>query len=181
VTTVVAVLALSGCGGEDQSASEPSGRFKVDVLRTTFPARQHLAEQQRFVFDVRNSGDREIPNVAVTLDGFSTAADEPGLADRDRPVWIVEDGPRGGGTAYVDTWALGRLTPGQTRRFVWKVTAVAAGEHELRWRVAAGLTGKGQAVTGDDRAPEGKLMVHVDREPADARVDPKTGDVKRSY
>lgn len=171
--------ALTGCGGEDQAADEASGTYRVDVVRATFPERQRLAEDARFVVVVRNAGREAVPNVAVTLDGFSEASENPGLADRDRPLWIVDDGPPGGTTAYVDTWALGRLPAGETRRFVWRVTATTAGEHRLRWRVAAGLHGKAQAVTGsDDRAAEGEVTVRVDPAPAATRVNPETGEVE---
>lgn len=171
--------ALTACGGEDQAADESSGTYRVEVVRATFPERQRLAEDARFVVVVRNTGREAVPNVAVTLDGFSAISENPDLADRDRPLWIVDDGPAGGTTAYVNTWALGRLPPGATRRFVWRVTATTAGEHRLRWRVAAGLHGKAQAVTGsDDRAPEGEVTVRVDPVPAASRVDPATGEVE---
>ena len=67
------------------------------------------------------------------------------MADPTRPTWVVDDGPRGGTTTYVNTWALGRLPAGQTHHFVWRVTAVQPGEHRLRYRVNAGLSGKAQA------------------------------------
>jgi hypothetical protein len=184
VACAVGVLgvAIAGCGGGgDLTAGETSGTFKVDVVRASFPAQQHLSAASRFVIDVRNAGDKEIHNVAVTLDGFSAVSTHPGAADPTRPVWVVDDGPQAGTTTYVNTWALGRLPAGQTRRFVWRVTAVQPGEHRLRYRVGAGLTGKGQAVTADDSAPEGSVKVHVDREPSQSSVDPATGKVVRQY
>ena len=131
----VAALAVAGCGGgERQDADEPSGTFRVDVVNASFPTKQHLAKSERFVIAVRNTGREAVPNVAVTVDSFAARSQQAGLADPSRPVWIVDAAPRGGDTAYTNTWALGRLAPGQTRRFVWRVTAVQAGTHTVKWR-----------------------------------------------
>jgi hypothetical protein len=170
----------AGCGGGDrQDAGEPSGTYQVAVVRTSFPARQHLAKSERFVIAVRNTGSKTVPNLAVTVDSFATRSQEPGLADPSRAVWIIDDGPRGGDTAYTNTWALGRLTPGQTRRFVWRVTAVQPGTHTVKWQVAAGLNGKAKATLAGNREPSGSITVDVSDKPAQSRVDPKTGQVVR--
>ena len=176
----VAALAVAGCGGgKRQDADEPSGTFRVDVVRATFPTKQHLAKQARFVIAVRNSGAKTVPNVAVTVNSFSARSEQAGLAAAERPVWVVDDSPRGGDTAYTNTWALGRLAPGQTRRFVWRVTAVQAGTHTVKWQVAAGLNGKAKATLAGNRAPAGSVTVDVSAKPAQAHVDPKTGRVVR--
>ena len=109
---------------------------------------------------VRNAGNRTIPEVAVTVQAgtgtgtgsgsaaaFAEASTQRGPGRPSRPVWILDAGPRGGTTAFVNTpgpWA--RLRPGQTKTFTWKVTAVKPGVHILRYRVAAGLNGKATAV-----------------------------------
>jgi len=175
-----AALVAAGCGGgERQDAAEPSGTFQVSVVRASFPAKQHLAKPERFVIAVRNTGSRAVPDLAVTVDSFASRSQQPGLADPGRAVWIIDDGPRGGDTAYTNTWALGRLAPGQTRRFVWRVTAVQAGTHTVKWQVAAGLSGKAKAVLAGNRAPSGSITVDVSSRPAQSRVDPKTGRVVR--
>jgi hypothetical protein len=178
---VGAALVAAGCGGgARQDADEPSGTFQVAVVRASFPTKQHLAKSERFVIAVRNTGPRAVPDLAVTLDSFAARSDQPGLADPDRAVWVIDDGPRGGDTAYTSTWALGRLAPGETRRFVWRVTAVQAGTHTVKWQVAAGLSGKAKAVLAGNRAPSGSITVDVSDRPARARVDPDTGNVVRS-
>lgn len=176
-----AAVVVAGCGGESarQDADEPKGTWTVAVTDAEFPRSQRLAEQETLRISVRNTADRAIPNLAVTVDSFSRRSEQAGLADPNRPVWIVDDGPRGGGTAYTNTWALGRVAPGQTKTFEWKVTPVEAGTHRVAYRVAAGLDGKAKArLDGGDR-PEGTFTVQVSKRPSQSRVDPDTGDVIR--
>lgn len=187
---VVAAGLVAGCGGsgERQDADEASGTFKVDVTRAAFPARQHLAASSELRLTVRNADTRAIPNVAVTLSGndpnvpgsgFATRSENPALADARKPLWIVDRGPRDGDTVYVGTWALGRLDAGQSRTFVWNVTPVVGGMHTIRWRVGAGLNGKAQAQTANGDEAAGSFRVNVSRAPAQATVDPETGQVVR--
>jgi hypothetical protein len=178
---MVAGLAVAGCGGGPrQDANEPSGTFRVDVVRASFPTKQRLAKSARMVITVRNSGNKTVPNLAVTVSSFASRSEQAGLADPSRAVWIIDEGPRGGDTAYVNTWALGSLAPGSTRRFVWRVTAVQPGTHTVKWQVAAGLNGKAKAAMSDNRAPEGSFTVDVFDRPAQSRVDPATGKVVRN-
>ena len=178
---VLGAVALVGCGGgQRQDADEPSGTFSVRVQNASIPTHQRLAEPTRMRMTVLNTGHETVPNVAVSVDAFSYDSQQPGLADPQRPVWIVNVGPRAGDTAYVSTWALGPLRPGERRTFVWHVTPVLAGQHTVHWRVAAGLNGKAHAVVAGNRPPEGQFVVRISSRPAQATVDPKTGAVVRS-
>lgn len=172
------VLAVGGCGGgERQDAREPSGTYDVAVEQASFPGSQTIAKSERMRIRVRNAGDRAIPNLAVTVDGFSFRSERRDLADPTRPRWIVDDPPRGGDTAYVGTWALGRVAPGATRTFEWRVTPVVPGTFTLKYQVAAGLNGKAQAqLAGGDKA-KGRFTVRVSDTPASSGVDGATGAV----
>jgi hypothetical protein len=185
-----AVVGLAACGGgSSQDANEPSGTFTVDVAQASFPLSQRLAGQAEMRISVRNPGQKTIPNVAVTVDGggggaapaqaFGEADKQVGLADPSRPVWIVDSGPPGGETAYVNTWALGRLDSNHEKTFVWRVTPVVAGTHTVRYRVAAGVNGKANAALGDGGAATGSFTVTISSKPAGARVDPN-GNVTSS-
>ena len=56
---------------------------------------------------------------------------------------------------------------------------VQTGTHELRYRVAAGLTGRAKAVLAGNRVPERELTVRISSRPARSRVNPETGAVER--
>ena len=159
---VLGLLAIAGCGGgERQDADEPEGDFAVDVLRAQFPVQQTLARRSDLVITVRNAGERTVPNVAMTVEGFNYKEDDPDLADPERPRFAIngvpveiggfpeakDASPRGCDTAYVNTWACGPLKPGKEKTFRWSVTAVKAGPFKIDWRVAAGLDGKAKAVS----------------------------------
>src|SRR3712207_6765830 len=109
IALVGCLAVAAGCGGGDarQDADEPSGTWTVEVVEAEFPRSQRLAEPATLRIQVRNTEDRALPNVAVTVEEFSQRSDQAGLADASRPVWIVDDAPRGGTTAYTNTWALG--------------------------------------------------------------------------
>lgn len=181
--SVVAALALgavaSGCGGKRQDADEPSGTFAVQIVKATFPTSQAIAQPQTMFIQVRNTDSRKIPNIGVTVDSFTHLATQTGLADRRRPVWIVDSPPKGGDVASNNTWALGPLAPGKTRTFVWHVTAIDPGVHTVRYRVVAGLNGKARAQLEGGAAPVGTFTVNVLGKPLSARVDPETGKVVR--
>ncbi|WP_205697257.1 DUF11 domain-containing protein [Conexibacter sp. SYSU D00693] len=174
-----AALAAAGCGGgERQDEDEPRGTFPVSV-DAEFAERQALARGEELQIAVRNTGQEALPNVAVTVDGLSDRSKQPDLADPERPVWIVDQGPRGGVTAYTGTWALGRVEAGQTKTFRWRLTPVRAGTHKVSWKVAAGLDGKARAEDAGGREPSGAFTVQVADEPPASRVDPETGEVVR--
>jgi hypothetical protein len=180
------VVALAGCGGgERQDEDEPEGDFAVEVVAASFPEDQKLAKKSNLVITVRNAGNRTVPNIAVTVDGFNVRRSDPELADPRRPQFVINGVPReiggfpeakdaaplGCDTAYVNTWACGPLAAGRRRTFRWSVTAVLAGDFEINWRVAAGLDGKANAVgPGGAEAPSGSFSGTVSDEAPEVRV-----------
>jgi hypothetical protein len=181
LATSLVALAVAGCGGGDrQDKNEPSGTFSMNVVRAAFPQSQSLAKQEALTIAVKNTDSRAIPDLAVTVDSFSTRSQQQGLADPNRPVWIVDEGPTGGTTAYTNTWALGSVPPGATRTFTWKVTAILPGTHTVKYRVAAGLNGKAKAKVNGHADFQGTFTVAISGKPAQSRVDPVTGKVIRS-
>jgi hypothetical protein len=183
------VVSVGACGtGPRQDANEPKRDFRVDVVRATFPGQQPLAKRSDLLITVRNAGSETIPNIAVTVEGadgaapanaFAEADPQRGLADPSRPVWIVDRGPRGGDTAYVNTWSLGKLAPRQEKTFIWFVTPAVAGTHTVRYRVSAGLNGKAKARLAGGGIPSGSFTVFISNKPAGIKVSPN-GDVTSS-
>ena len=169
----IGVVALGGCGGGDkQDVNDPTGTFKVDVPRASFPGKQHLAQESTLEITVVNRDSREIPRLAVTIDGFSQRHDDPSLADPNRPIWIVNEPPINADSALTNTWALGPVSPGQSRTFKWKVTAVRSGTYSVRYRVAAGLYGKAKVVdTATGGIPKGSFIARVTRKPRPVHID----------
>jgi hypothetical protein len=177
---VLAVLLAVGCGGgARQDADEPSGNFKVEVVNASFPRTQHIAQTVLLRVRVRNADSRALP-VAVTVQvaarpgvaavAFGQGSLDPELADSNRPVWVLDRGPRGGDTAAVNTWSAGSLQPGQSRLMTWRLVAVKAGTYVVTYRVSPGLTGKAKVASGVRAA--GGFRVRIADRPVPARVGP---------
>jgi hypothetical protein len=198
---LVGCAALTACSqGPRQDVSEPTGNFPVQITEASFPSTQTLSEHTNMVITVRNAGHKAIPNVNVEVcnvtcaypappgEGTSSIAfasneGESVLSSTKLPVWIVDKTPGlcgyscegggggGAGTAYDNTWSLGRLQPGRTATFRWGVTAVGAGRHVVAWRVQAGLNGKAQAVLSGGGRAVGSFAVTVSQAPAQSHVN----------
>lgn len=196
LAVVATATALSACGGgSEQNPGETHGSFHVQVS-SSFPVHQRLAEPTRFVVSVKNTSARTIPDVAVTVlnpkygdaaQSFgllipATGQGQPIVANRSRPVWIVmqapgpcgysckKGGPGGAATAYTDTWALGRLAPGRTATFAWKLVAVEPGTFDVEYQVAAGLNGYARAVGASGRPVIGRYRVVIASQPRSSYV-----------
>lgn len=174
------MLALAGCGGDERrDAGRTDRTYSVAVERASFLARQRLAQRNALVISVRNTGAAAIPNLAVTVRGFTDRAGGPRDADRRRDLWIVDRAPQRAATAFEDVWTAGRLEPGRTATLRWEVTPVVAGTHELTYEIAPSTAGSGRVEVAGGRAPRGSLTVRVIGRPPRSRVDPRTGAVVR--
>lgn len=189
VPLIAALVAVSGCGGESQDANEREGTYELEVADASFPAKQGIAEQTTMRIRVRNPEQETVPNVAVTVEtkgsgtssgdgqtAFGQKASDSRLADPNRPIWILDEEPVGGTSAYANTWTLGPLKGGETKTFEWKLTAVEPGQYSLAYRVAPGLDGKAELAKGSKAT--GTFDVRVVDEPVPARVNSK-GEVVR--
>jgi hypothetical protein len=174
------VFAAAGCGGgERRDAGAADRTYTVDIVRTQFPERQHLGDSPAFVIGVRNAGDTTIPNLVVTLHGFSQRSGEAAQADARKLVWLVDEPPPGSATAVEDAWAAGPLEPGRQVTLRWRVTPVLPGTHTLDYAVAAGLAGPARTRLADGGRPGASMTVRVEERPPPERVNPRTGRVGR--
>ena len=121
-----------------------------------------------------------MPDLAVTVEtapgadgdapvAFGQTDDDPALAAGARPVWIVDEGPAGGDSAYVNTWAVGPLGEGQTRTVEWQLTAVTAGRYTVA--LAARARARGQTSSSQGDRTRGEFEVTIADDPVPARVN----------
>lgn len=166
------------------------------MTNASFPAKQAIAKPTKLRISVRNNGSKTLPDVAVTVDSLTyRATHPPKLADPERPTWIIYTGPgkaanplveseeitRAGGaeTANTHTWALGRLGPGETKTFIWKLLPVISGTKTIHYSIAADLNGKAKAQFAGGSSPTGNLTVHIAPAPPDRHVNPVTGALEQ--
>jgi len=98
---VALALSIAACGGGSSSeANEPTGVFKVQITTAKFPTSQRLGQTSLLRFGVRNIGHRTLPALAISVSIYGTAGQSsslpfgirdpsPGLAQPDRPVWVL--------------------------------------------------------------------------------------------
>ncbi len=192
-------MVLAGCGGSEprQDENEEEGNYPVEVTEAEFAPKQRLAETTDLELAFRNSGDETIPDLAVTIytgdvkaDGaFNVRSAQEGLADPNRPVWILEnDFPKileqgdtakdlataptaGAETSSTNTYAFGELEAGDEIHTVFRVTPVVAGTFTVHYEVAAGLDGNAKAVTDTGEPVEGEFVATITDRPRATKVD----------
>jgi len=192
LATASTAILIGACGSEDpQDANEPTGEFEVEVTEAEFDKKQRLAETGDLVLGVENTGTETVPELAFTIftgdgtaDGsFSVRSDQPGLANPNRPVWVLENkfprfvgapppqGLSGGFRVQTNTFGFGPLEPGETKEVVWRLTPVQAGTYTLSYIVEAGLDGNARAVTSTGEQVESAFIVEITDVPPKARVN----------
>lgn len=182
---------LVACGGESSSDSnERAGTYKLEVVDASFPNEQFLGQTTLMKLGVRNAGDKQVPNVVVTVSVGGKAGQESSLpfgvrdpqaelAQSDRPVWVLSEHyprfagstePGGASTSNRKTFALGPLEPGATTTAVWKLSAVKAGDWQVLYRVGAGLGTQVKAETPGGGPPGGSFAATITSEPPETEV-----------
>ena len=92
---------LAACGGSSSDSNEPAGTYQVQVTKASFPSqpvrRPDLADEDR---RPATPARRRCPALTVTVNiegkegetaqiPFSVHDAQPGLANGDRPVWVL--------------------------------------------------------------------------------------------
>ena len=186
-------MLLAACGGESSSDSnERAGTYELRVTEASFPTEQQLGQTSLLRLGVRNSGEEATPNLTVTMSiagkegsassvPFATRDPAPGLAQPDRPVWVLAAGypkrgdsqdPGGATTSNPRTYAFGPLKPGETKEAVWKLVAVKAGDYTIKYAVGAGLASDVKAKTKGGVAPGGSFVVDITSDLPETEVTP---------
>jgi hypothetical protein len=184
-------LPLAACGESPSSESnEAGGTYPVKVVRAEFPAKQRLGETSLMRIGVRNTGRKTMPalTVSVSIAGkqgetsalpFGYRDPEPGLAQPDRPVWVLSSGyPRVAGSsargpiepALKKTFDFGPLKAGATTEAVWKLSAVKAGRYSVLYGIGADLSGAGKAQTAGNSEAGGSFTARIGTAPPNTEV-----------
>jgi hypothetical protein len=176
-------MLVTACGGDEGSpdAAEPAGTYRVKVATAELPTAQRLGQTVLMRLGVRNTGRRRIPALLVTVSiagregqtsslPFAIHDPQPGLAQPDRPVWVLSAGypkragdaaPGGAESFNKKTFDLGPLEPGETTEWVWKLSAVRTGRYTLLYGIDAGLSAAAKAETAAGTEPGGSFAVEI--------------------
>jgi hypothetical protein len=183
VAVAVAAM-LAACGESSSDANEPAGTYRLNVTEATFPTKQRLGQTSLLQLGVHNPSKKTVPalTVTITIAGkagrnsslpFGVQDPQPGLAQSDRPVWVLSEtyprlvdssDPGGATTSNRKTFVFGPLKPGETTRAVWKLSAVKAGKFTLLYRVGADLNAAAKAETKGGVAPGGSFVTEITQE-----------------
>jgi len=185
---VIGGVVLGGCGGSSGS-EEPSGTREVRVVTATFPSEQSLGQTSLMKLGVRNESDKEIPGLTFTVSiagkegegatlPFAIRDPQPGLAQPDRPVWVLSrhypklagsTEPGGAEGAALKTFTFGAVKPGGTTEAVWKLSATRKGSYRIDY--AIGSTGEVKLETADGAKPGGSFGATISPEVQNVTVN----------
>lgn len=175
-------LSVAACGSDESSdANEATGTFQVEVTSAEFPTKQELGQTSLLRLGLRNAGRKTVPALTVSFSvggeegrasnlPFGIHDPEPGLAQPDRPVWVLAEHypkfagslePGGAETSNAKTYDFGPLKPGATANVVWKLSAVKSGRYALAYVVGAGLTDASKAEAPSGAASGGTFAVRI--------------------
>lgn len=187
----MAALSISACGDDSSSdTDEPTGTFPVKVTAASFPAKQRLGQTYLMKLGIRNTGRRTIPALTVNVSvagkegeastlPFTIRDPQPGLAQPDRPVWVLAEHypkfagssePGGAETSNQKTYDFGPLKAGATANVVWKLSAVRSGRYALAYAIDAGISGAAKAETAGGVEPGGSFTARISAAELDKEV-----------
>ncbi|WP_196188997.1 hypothetical protein [Conexibacter sp. W3-3-2] len=161
VVAAVGCLVLAGCGAQPSGdVDERAATYEVEVVRAAFPEQQRVSLTSDLVLTVRNRGDRDLPELAVTVwtgnagveapkpeKPFSLPAADARAGDRAVAVWVPTPGfPKIRPAGAADDAALARRPDGgaevaQTDTFAFGPLAAGA-TRTVVWRVTAVRAGR---------------------------------------
>lgn len=182
---------LAACGESSSDSNERAGTYDVEVVDASFPAEQRLGQTSLMRLGIRNTGEEALPALTVTISiggkagaesslPFAVRDAQPGLAQGDRPVWVLSETyprfagssePGGASTSNKKTFSFGPLKPGATTNVVWKLSAVKAGDWTIAYRVGAGLGEQVKAETASGGQPGGTFVAEVTAELPETEVN----------
>lgn len=189
-SAIALALSIAACGeGSASNSGEAEGSYRIKVVKAQFPSQQRLGQTSLMRIGIRNTGRKVVPAlvVYVSLAGkqgqdsflpFGYRDPQPGLAQPDRPVWVLAarypqaDGTTlsaGGEGSNRKTFDFGPLKPGKTMEAVWKLSAVKAGKFAVLYEIGAGLGGKAKADSNGAEAG-GSFTARIDTEPPNSEV-----------
>jgi hypothetical protein len=176
----MAVL-LAACGESSSDSNQRVGNYEVKVTGASFPPKQVVGQTSLLKIDARNTGEKTVPDLTVTVDiegkygeaariPFAVHDPQPGLANGDRPVWVLaatyprlggSKAPGGAETSAPKTYAFGEVKPGHTVEATWKLSAVRAGKYTVAYEIDAGLDAETKAVTAGGSPPGGTFVTEI--------------------
>ena len=75
IAVALTAAGVASCGGGGrQDATEPEGNFPVQIVNANFPSKQQLAQNTNLTLSVANTGDKTIPDLAITIFTSSNAS-----------------------------------------------------------------------------------------------------------
>lgn len=161
------------------------------MAKAEFPTSQRLGQTSLLRLGVRNVGKKTVPALTITISiagregqtsslPFGIRDPQPGLAQPDRPVWVLSAGypkfagsnaPGGAVTSNAKTFDFGPLRPSRTTEAVWKLSAVRSGKRTLLYGIDAGVSGTAKAETATGVRPGGSFAVDISSVPPNTEVN----------
>lgn len=161
-SAALAAVTLGACGVAEPKPEAAVKPVQLEVSPAKFSKTEQIAGDDVVLsLTVKNVGANPAPELLVQLKGndettLADPADEGRLrTERDdlpnavtRAAWFVDGSPNGTPLGNSNLYPGGRLEPGRTRTLRWRLNAQTEGEHELTYRVFAGLTDNAAKATG---------------------------------